>query len=60
MKMMKVRVNLLIEVDADRWADEYAILGTYFDVRKDIKEYVLDNVQQLYGIQETEASVSFD
>lgn len=51
---MKITVTLTIELDAEKW-DPFA---TQAELRKDVKAYVLNSVQQTAAMQETDAQVS--
>lgn len=53
---MKIAVTVVIEVDAEAWADEYGIDKA--DVRDDIKQYVLTGVQTAPGVAATDATVT--
>lgn len=53
---MKIAVNIIVEVDPDVWADEYGIDKD--EVRQDVKEHLLTNVQGAPGIQSTDAAVT--
>jgi hypothetical protein len=56
---MKITVTLDIEVDPQSWVDMIGTEdGTKAGVRKDVKAYVLNAVQQLSAIEETAAEVS--
>lgn len=53
---MRIAVTVVIDVDPDEWADIYG--GDKADVRQDVKEYVLNDVQQSAGMQDTGATVT--
>lgn len=53
---MKIAVTVVIEVNPEEWVDIY---GTdRADVRQDVKEYVLNDIQQSAGMQDTGATVT--
>lgn len=53
---MKIVVQVVVEVDPEAWADEYGISKS--EVRQDIKDYVLSNVQGSPGVLDTEATIT--
>jgi uncharacterized alkaline shock family protein YloU len=53
---MKIVVQLVVEVDPEAWADEYGVNKS--EVRQDIKDYVLNNVQNTAGMLDTDAEVT--
>ena len=54
-KRIKVRVSLVIELDADEWLDTFGVSGP--EARADIKSYALGCVQQSAGIEECSGTV---
>lgn len=55
---MKIKVELLVEVDPQEWANTYGGSSKAADVREDVQDYVLNSVQGLAGIDESEAEVT--
>lgn len=53
---MKIVVQVVVEVDPEAWADEYGIDKS--EVRGDIKQYVLSNLQNTPAMLDTEADVT--
>lgn len=53
---MRIAVQMVIEVDAEAWAEEYGIEKA--DVRQDVKNYVLNGIQTAAGIEATDATVT--
>lgn len=50
---MRIRVELVIEVDPESWDRTYGNGARRSDVREDVREYVLDAIQQSAAAQET-------
>jgi hypothetical protein len=53
---MKIRVTLTVEIDAKAWADNYGVDPE--DVRNDVRQYILTNVQGSAGIEEAHGEVT--
>lgn len=53
---MRITVSLSIELDPKLWAEYNGITGA--EVRKDVQTHVLHAVQQLYLLDEANASIS--
>lgn len=57
MSNTRITVTLEITVDPEAWYDVYGQGRTLAEVRRDVREYVLNDIQQSAGMQETEATV---
>lgn len=53
---MKIKISLTIEVDPKEWG--YGTGDSAAEVRADVRRYVLNSVQNLAGIAESDATVT--
>jgi hypothetical protein len=54
---MKIQVTLTIDVDPQKWDHEYGGGTDPAYVKADVTKYVINSVQNLTGITETDAEV---
>lgn len=57
MATIRVRVPLVVEVDRERWAEEWGCDATTKAVVEDVRSYVLNAAQTLSGVEDTGATV---
>ena len=55
---MKISVRLTIDVEPSEWHAVYGNGDSASEVRQDVREYVLNAVQCLAGIEDSDATVT--
>lgn len=56
-KRVRVVVKLVVEVDAEEWNAAYGCGDKASEIRKDVKSYLLNQVSQSPGVQESSGTV---